>query len=114
MTTARSAGTEPARTHRRARGTALSLARAHGTRVIEDLQSEAWRPGVAEPIAIHIRPELRARLRAPRSPSWCPAPRDRDPVGRSVGVPLVVDDRIPAAPGYEIHRAAPEDAPGTG
>jgi hypothetical protein len=72
-----------------------------------DILAEAWRPGTAEPVAVHVRPEVLARLRAHTiidrsSGAWRDGPRP--PAAR---LPLVVDDRIPAAPGYEIHRASP-------
>jgi len=68
--------------------------------MIRDVLSEAWRPGVAEPIAIHIHPGLRTLLPWPVERSRGPGPR----------VPLVVDEGIPAVPGYEIHRAPPPHA----
>ncbi len=70
-----------------------------------DLLREAWRPGTAEPVAIHVRPELCARLlRSRRTRPWsCPAPVPFP----SRRIPLVVDDRIPTAPGFEVHRVPP-------
>ena len=70
-----------------------------------DLLREAWRPGTAEPVAIHVRPELCARLLRSRRthPRSFPAPRPFPPRR----IPLVVDDGIPAAPGFEVHRVPP-------
>ncbi len=70
-----------------------------------DLLREAWRPGTAEPVDIHVRPELCARLLRSRRtrPQSCAALRPF-PAKR---LPLVVDDRIPAAPGFEVHRVPP-------
>ncbi|MGY1710796.1 hypothetical protein ACI8AC_14925 [Geodermatophilus sp. SYSU D00758] len=67
------------------------------TDVSEQLLAEARRPGAAEPVAIHVRPELHGRMRTAA-------------VGSDPPLPVVVDDDIPAFPGYEIHRAAPEGA----
>ncbi len=66
--------------------------------------AEAWRPGVAEPVAIHVRPELHARLHSPGT--W-----DQGTMDQTIGIPVVVDPAIPAAPGYEIHRAKPRGHP---
>ncbi|RFU22067.1 hypothetical protein [Geodermatophilus marinus] len=60
----------------------------------EELLAEARRPGAAEPVAIHVRPELHCRMKAAA-------------VGTDPPLPVVVDEEIPAFPGYEIHRAAP-------
>ncbi len=75
--------------------------------VFADILSEAWRPGAAEPVAIHVRPELQVRL----GPELCPVRHSgsvtRHSLPPAARVPLVVDDRIPTIPGYEIHRAPP-------
>ncbi len=68
------------------------------------IPAEAWRPGVAEPVAIHVRPELHARLRSPGTP-------DHGTAHETIGIPVVIDQAIPAAPGYEIHRAGPQGHP---
>ncbi|MGY1683209.1 hypothetical protein [Geodermatophilus sp. SYSU D01176] len=75
-----------------------------------DLLREAWRPGTAEPVAIHVRPELCARLLRSRRtrPRSCPAAGPFPPRR----IPLLVDDRIPAAPGFEVHRVPPGAATG--
>ena len=71
-----------------------------------DILREAWRPKTAEPVAIHVRPELCARLVAARDarPRRSPEP---GPLPPRRSIPLVVDDRIPTSPGFEVHRAAP-------
>jgi hypothetical protein len=62
-----------------------------------DILAETWRPGSAEPVAIHVRPELYARLSGPGRSALL-----------SVGRPaVVIDDQIPTTPGYEIHRKPP-------
>jgi hypothetical protein len=69
-----------------------------------DILSEAWRPGVGEPVTIHIRPALYARMRA-ATRSTC---RQEGRCRGAAHIPIVIDDRIPSAPGYEIHRAVPQ------
>lgn len=67
-----------------------------------DILAAAWSPDLPPPTAIHVRPELHARMLAA-----VPSPRtggESAPSGPDV--PLVVDDRIPVSPGYEIHRCA--------
>ena len=85
-------------------GVASTPTRAWCSADIEaDILSEARRPGVGEPVTIHIRPAVYARMLAEtRSDSW----QERRGRGTS-RIPFVIDDRIPSAPGYEIHRAAP-------
>jgi hypothetical protein len=59
------------------------MARIHWTTpdVAGDILAEAMRPDAARPVAVHMRPELHHLL-----------------VGRWNGIPLVVDDSIPATP----------------
>jgi hypothetical protein len=67
-----------------------------------DILAEALRPEAAEPVAVHVRPEVFARLGAL-------------PLREIAGLPtilLVVDDQLPRVPGYEVHRAAPPPPPG--
>jgi hypothetical protein len=82
-----------------------AMAHTHWTTpdIVGDLLAEALRPAAAEPVAIHIRPELHALIC--RQADAAPAPRSSHGDGRLRGVPIVVDDSIPATPGYEIHRA---------
>lgn len=63
-----------------------------------DILSEAVRPDAGEPVMIRIRPELHARLCRECAGGTEP----------SLGIPLVVDRDIPTFPGYEIHRAVPQ------
>ncbi len=74
-----------------------------GHDVLRDILSEAWRRGAAEPIAIHVRPEVHGVIAGCALPTTCPPPLPVSPRR----VPLVVDDGIPPVPGFEIHRAAP-------
>ena len=67
-----------------------------------DILAEAYRPDAAPPVAVHVRPELCELLLEEPTGSTPPT-----------SLPLVVDDDIPTAPGYEIHRAPPP-LPGTG
>lgn len=69
-----------------------------------DILAEACRPGMGEPVTIHVRPAVYERMLADARRV---RPRDPRAGGASTRVPFVVDDSIPAAPGYEIHRAAP-------
>lgn len=72
----------------------------------QDILSEAWRDGAAEPVSIHVRPELHARLLAQRG---CTPLRvvPQDEVRPRARLSVVIDEEIPIAPGYEIHRAPP-------
>jgi hypothetical protein len=66
-----------------------------------DILREARRPDAAEPVSVHVRPEVHAvicqELGADPATGTVPAWN---------GIRLVVDDSIPAVPGFEIHRAA--------
>jgi hypothetical protein len=57
-----------------------------------DLIREALRADAAEPVVIHVRPEIQARVSQGAG---------------ATGIRWAVDAHIPASPGYEIHRAAP-------
>jgi hypothetical protein len=60
----------------------------------EDILAAARRPGAAEPTEIHVRAALYKRLlQEPRA------------LVLLDGIRLVVDEELPAFPGYEIHRA---------
>lgn len=67
--------------------------------VERDILEEAWRPGVAAPVAVHVRPEVHARLRQADRPG------SGERLGSVAGIPLVLDEEIPSAPGFEVHRA---------
>lgn len=93
---------EPARVNDGA--TPAAPARAWSSADIEaDILSEACRPGVGEPVAIHVRPAVYARMRD-GTPSALAQERRS---GKATCLPFVIDDRIPSSPGYEIHRAVP-------
>ncbi|WP_116452307.1 hypothetical protein [Blastococcus litoris] len=80
---------------------AVHGARRTGADLRGDLLAEAFRAEAAPPVAIHLRPELRELLRAQAvGPAAPPSP-----------LPLVVDDELPASPGYEIHREPPAGVP---
>ncbi|WP_409330786.1 hypothetical protein [Trujillonella humicola] len=68
--------------------------------VTRDILEEAWRPGTAPPVAVHVRPEVHARL-VRQAGDGCSGSR----IGTPAALPLVVDEGIPAAPGFEVHRA---------
>lgn len=65
-----------------------------------DILSEALRPDAGAPVLIHLRPELHARI------CRC-GPATGGQAEDPLGIPVVVDDDIPAFPGYEIHRSVP-------
>jgi hypothetical protein len=69
--------------------------------VIGDILAEASRPAAAEPVAIHVRPEIHELIHRQEQTRRCAL--------AGAGLRLVVDQEIPAVPGYEIHRAAPPD-----
>jgi hypothetical protein len=69
-----------------------------------DILAIAWRPGAAPPREIRVRSEVRDRVLA----QLPPAERARAVVGGPVGVPLVLDDELPAYPGFEVVRARPD------
>ncbi|MGY1619707.1 hypothetical protein ACI797_23445 [Geodermatophilus sp. SYSU D00691] len=69
----------------------------HPPDVLDDILAIARRPGVAEPVEIRIRPEVRDLL----------VSQGRDGPVELDGIRLVVDEELPAYPGYEIHRALP-------
>ena len=81
-------------------GTAAHWAAPH---MIEDILATARRPGLAEPTEIHVRSALRIRLlQEPGAPVVVDEQRG---ITALDGIRLVVDDDLPAFPGYEIHRA---------
>jgi hypothetical protein len=63
-----------------------------------DILAVALEDGAAAPVVVHVRPELLARM----------GPQPLCPTGTAgdAGIPLVLDDRLPRAPGYEVHRVA--------
>lgn len=76
--------------------------------VIGDILSEARWPDAAEPVAVHVRPELYALI-CRQSGKGSADDAGRCNNGPWDGIRLVVDDEMPATPGYEIHRAEPRD-----
>lgn len=72
-----------------------------------DILRQAWRPDVAAPREIRVRPELHARLAAQAREQ---AARDAGylrPAGIAGLVPIVIDDQLPTYPGFEIYRERP-------
>ena len=76
-----------------------------------DLLAIARTPGLAPPSAIHVRPELYARLLAQSDPATHTALGDRRALGEVSGIPLVVAPSLPSFPGFEVPPAGP-GAPG--
>jgi hypothetical protein len=70
-----------------------------------DILAEAMRPDAAEPVAVHVRPEIHTLISG-SAPAGRAAGTPRA-TGSWDGIRLVVDDGIPPFPGYEIHRCAP-------
>ena len=70
-----------------------------------DILAAARTPGLTEPVAVHVRPELLARM---RDGGDDPTPiATGHLVARSAGIPFLADDEIPEFPGFEVHRAPP-------
>ena len=82
-------------------GTAPHWAAPH---MIEDILATARRPGVAEPTEIHVRAALHLRLL--QEPGAPVVVDERLGISTLDGIRLVVDEELPAFPGYEIHRAS--------
>jgi hypothetical protein len=74
-----------------------------GADAVRDLLAVAWAPGAAPPREIRVRPELLHRLVAQLGPDVA----DRGAIGEPIGVPVVVDPRLPLCPGFEVLRIAP-------
>lgn len=76
---------------------------------VGDILTEAWRPGTVEPVAIHIRPEVYARMLAQMTPLARDATREHRTLGYPDGIPLLVDGDLPPFPGFEVHRRPPTE-----
>lgn len=77
-----------------------------------DILAAALRSGAAEPVVVHVRPEVYARIGPHPLCSDPTTGRGRDATGQPIRIPLVVDDHLPRAPGYEVHRVAPREPGG--
>ena len=87
-------------------GAAVTTAHWSPPDIAGDILATARQPGLTEPVAVHVRPELAALIADGRDG---PTPTETgDLVVRSAGIPFVVDDEIPGFPGFEVHRAPPE------
>lgn len=64
-----------------------------------DILAAALRSDAAAPLVVHVRPEVHARMGS--------GPLSADPTGQGTCIPVVVDDELPRAPGYEVHRVPP-------
>ena len=67
-----------------------------------DILAAALRSDAAAPLVVHVRPEVHARM---GTRPLCAEPAA--PAGQGTSIPVVVDDQLPRAPGYEIHRVPP-------
>jgi hypothetical protein len=83
----------------------MTTAHWSSPRICGDLLAEAARPDAAEPVAIHVRSALHALI-CRQSGSTGAVLSAAGPAGPTE-IRLVVDDELPAAPGYEVHRAIP-------
>ncbi len=81
-------------------GTTAHWAAPH---MVEDILATARHPGLAEPTAIHVRAALHLRLL--HEPGAPVVVDERRGISALDGIRLVVDEQLPAFPGYEIHRA---------
>ena len=71
--------------------------------MVEDILAAARRPGAAEPTEIHVHFRIHARLLQEAGAPVIVDERQR--ITALDGIRLVVDEGLPACPGYEIHRA---------
>lgn len=69
-----------------------------------DILRQAWRPGVAQPTAIHVRPEVHTRMLARMTTTARTLALGAGCIGDPQRLPLIIDDDLPDYPGYEIHR----------
>jgi hypothetical protein len=71
--------------------------------MVADILAAARRPGAAEPTEIHVHVRIHTRLLHEAD-----APLvvdDRQRITALDGIRLVVDEEVPAFPGFEVHRA---------
>lgn len=73
-----------------------------------DILRQAWRPGVAQPTAIHVRPEVWTRMLARMTTAVRALALGAGCIGDPQRLPLIVDDVLPCYPGFEIHRSVTE------
>jgi hypothetical protein len=73
-----------------------------------DILAAAMRSDAAEPVAIHVRPEMLARMGTQPLGSDPTGATGSDTTNLPTGILLVVDDRLPRTPGYEVYRVAPQ------
>ena len=74
---------------------------------VGDILATAWSSAAAEPREIRVRPEVYHCILAELDPVERALVEERGLLGSPVGIPLVVDDQLPAFPGFEIVRARP-------
>lgn len=86
-----------------ARGPTVTVLHWSSPDIERDILAEAWRPEAGEPVSIHIRAAVHARMLAEAHLRKAAAIGSAD-AGRPARLPFVIDDEIPVAPGYEVHR----------
>ena len=74
---------------------------------VGDILATAWRAAAAEPREIRVRPEMRQCILAELDPVERALVEERGLLGSPIAIPVVVDARLPAFPGFEIARARP-------
>ena len=77
---------------------------------VGDILATAWSPAAAQPREIRVRPELRRCILAELDPVGRALVEERGLLGSPIAIPVVVDARLPAFPGFEIVRARPHAA----
>jgi hypothetical protein len=79
---------------------------------VDDVLAAARSPGAAEPSEIHVRAALYAQMRREVVAGHAPVTADADgEISHLDGIPVLVDEGLPAFPGYEIHRTRPGAQP---
>ena len=77
---------------------------------VGDILATAWSPAAAKPREIRVRPELGRCILAELDPVERALVEERGLLGSPIALPVVVDARLPAFPGFEIARARPHAA----
>ncbi len=87
----------------------MTQAASHWTSpdTLGDILAIAHRPDAAEPCEIRVRSEVHSRLLQETSAGTRRIAIQHGTISHLDGIPLVIDDELPAHPGYEVHRASP-------
>jgi hypothetical protein len=72
---------------------------------LEDILAVARRPGAAAPREIHVRARIHERMVEEAAAGGATVSVDEGRgIGSLDGIPVVVDEELPAFPGFEVHR----------